>query len=136
MLRTTLYSVTILACLAGYAWMALLMLNPAYASGAETVCLIKNVTGIPCPSCGASRSVMSILDGQFLHAAAWNPIGYLILAGMLVSPLWILFDLLTSKDTFQLFYKKVEITVRNKWIALPLIAVIAANWIWNILKGL
>ena len=136
MQRTRLYSITMIACLAGYAWLVFIALNPAYGSGYETVCLIKNFTGVPCPSCGASRSIMSIMNGQFLHAAALNPIGYLLVAIMVVSPFWILSDLASSKDSFLRFYKKVEMMVRKKWIAIPMITILAANWIWNILKGL
>src|SRR5688572_12654305 len=98
MLRTRLYSIVGIACLAGYMWLAFLGINPGNQAQTETVCLIKNITGVPCPSCGASRSVISILEGNFIEAARSNPIGYILIAILLVSPFWILGDLVTHKD--------------------------------------
>ena len=133
MQRTRLYSIILFACLGAYAWIGY-QLHGRSNMQDETVCMIKNVTGIPCPSCGASRSVLSIIDGQFVEAASWNPVGYLLIALLAICPFWIFMDILFAKDSFLRFYSKTEKYIRNKWVAIPLIAFVAANWIWNILK--
>src|SRR5687768_14943470 len=113
--RSRLYSITVIACLTGYAWLAYNQYVHTYSGHTDNVCLMKNLTGLPCPSCGASRSVISILDGQFMEAVHLNPIGYLLLPIMLISPFWILLDVITSADSFLRVYQKAEHLIRNKW---------------------
>ena len=42
-------------------------------------CRLREFTGIPCPTCGSSRLVESLLSGRIFEAAAMNP---LIFAGL------------------------------------------------------
>lgn len=37
-------------------------------------CMFKRVTGLPCPSCGATRAGLALLGGHPLRALAWNPL--------------------------------------------------------------
>jgi Protein of unknown function (DUF2752) len=37
-------------------------------------CVFKGLTGIPCPTCGSTRSVMHLAHGDILHALAMNPL--------------------------------------------------------------
>ncbi|MCC6546485.1 DUF2752 domain-containing protein [Candidatus Sumerlaeota bacterium] len=41
------------------------------------MCTLKSTAGIPCPGCGLTRSVTSVLHGKFLLAAQYNPFGYI-----------------------------------------------------------
>lgn len=52
-----------------------------------------------------------------------------------MTPAWVLYDLVTQKETFLAFYKQTELLLKRKWIALPAITLVIANWIWNIYKG-
>jgi hypothetical protein len=49
------------------------------------LCLFKEWTGLPCPTCGATRMIESLLTGDILAAAAWNP---LMFAGLAALALW------------------------------------------------
>lgn len=40
------------------------------------MCLILELTGIPCPGCGLTRSVLLILRGQWERAWEMHPFGY------------------------------------------------------------
>ena len=46
------------------------------------VCYFHQWTGLPCPSCGSTRLVESLLAGDLLGAARWNPLVFLALAGV------------------------------------------------------
>ena len=136
MQRTRLYRIVFAACAGGYTWLFVQKVFFQPAMEYNTVCLIKNFSGIPCPSCGSSRSVLAILQGNFGEAFLWNPIGYFIAAILLISPVWITFDLISSGDSFLRAYCRVEKFFRNKWITVPAIMLLAANWMWTITKGL
>jgi hypothetical protein len=126
-----------LACLAGYGWLSIIsVLKPEEIGKQYDVCLVKHFFHIPCPSCGSSRSVVCLLRGEYADAFYWNPLGYLILLIMVVSPVWIVFDTLTGRDSIFRFYLFIEKILRKKHIALAAILFILLNWIWNIHKGI
>lgn len=130
---TKLYIIVIGACMAGYIWLGFQSCLPSDEVG---LCLIKQSTNIPCPSCGTSRSILSISKGDFHKAFLWNPLGYLSLFIMLISPFWILMDWISNKTTFFKAYQYIENQFKKPIIYIPSIVLILANWIWNILKGL
>ena len=76
--RNKLYSILFIACIVGYIWLYFSLTNQITENNSVKVCLIKYVTNIPCPSCGATRSVVSLIKGDFIGALNYNPIGYLV----------------------------------------------------------
>jgi hypothetical protein len=122
-----------MALVAGYLWLYHAASTP---ESDTTVCLFKNITTLPCPSCGATRSVICVLNGNIEEALFINPLGILILLIMVVSPFWIVFDLLTGRITLYHFYCKIEQFLRKPIVAVPLIVLVIVNWLWNISKGL
>jgi hypothetical protein len=135
MARNRLYLLLILGLSAGYGWLA-------WASWQETVhddftpCLFKNVTGIACPSCGSTRSVITLAHGNFTEALLLNPLGVLMAAVMFIAPFWLIYDVVLKKDTLYGSYKRFETIVGIKWVAITLIILILINWAWNIQKVL
>ena len=123
------------ATAAGYAYLAWAFLKHEDQSS-FTPCVIKNVTGLPCPSCGSTRSVISISHGEVVQAAMINPFGIIIAAVMVAVPLWLLYDVMLKKDTLYVNYAALEQKLKIKWVAILLMALVLANWIWNINKGL
>ncbi len=101
-----------------------------------TVCIIKNVTGIPCPSCGSTRAVEALFHGNLIESILWNPFGLLLTSFLVILPVWILIDLIKKRDSLYTFYSLVESYLRQKKYTIPLISLVVANWIWNIYKGL
>jgi hypothetical protein len=134
--RNKLYSLLIFACSAGYVWLYFIIANDIAGNKAMEVCLIKRAADIPCPSCGTSRSVVSIIKGNYLEALLINPLGYIIAAVMIIAPVWILIDIVAKKQHLHYCYKKTEIVLSRPKFAIPLVLLILTNWIWNILKGL
>lgn len=122
-----------LTSVAGIAWVAANMAAPR-AMGSVIVCPFRAVTGLPCPACGSTHSVIKVFSLDWAGALYDNPVGFLLAAGLVILPVWLLFDLLNKKSTFFDFYTASEIFVRRRWVALPLITLVTANWIWSIYK--
>lgn len=133
MSRKAVYLFGALASLTGYIWIIFNIISP---NGMQTpdLCLFKNVTGIPCPSCGTTHAVLKLVHMDWTGAIMDNPLGYVIGIGLLVMPVWIAYDQLKGKSTFYDRYKKTEALIRNKWVAASLILLVTANWIWTIYK--
>jgi hypothetical protein len=134
--RNKLYSLLCIACLAGYIWLYFSITKNITETKSVEVCIIKQLTNIPCPSCGATRSVILLTKGDFIGAFNFNPIGYLVAMIMLITPIWIVVDIIKSTKTLFDFYLKIETYLKKPKIAIPLILLVIINWIWNITKGL
>ena len=133
--RNRLYSILGITCLAGYIWLYYNLYLQNTKSSSESFCMIKRITNIPCPSCGSTRSVSSLLHGDFAGAIYWNPLGLVILSIMIVLPIWLAVDLILKKDSLLQSYKSTEKILRKKTVAIPLIILVIINWIWNIYKN-
>lgn len=57
------------------------------------VCPVRTITGLPCPSCGATRAAGALLEGDLLGAFSFNPLaalaGVVLIGGGLMAPLWV-----------------------------------------------
>ncbi|MDR1897122.1 MAG: DUF2752 domain-containing protein [Prevotellaceae bacterium] len=133
MTKTKLYSFVFVACLAGYVWVIANVFNH---TNLHIGCLFYKITHLPCPSCGSTRSVLALLNGDFTHAFYLNPLGFVIAVLLVVIPLLILFDIITKGETFICLYKSVESLMRKKHVAIPAIVLVLSNWIWNFFKYL
>jgi len=136
MSRNKLYAILAAACAAGYTWLLLTYFRNVSNESDFGVCVFKQVTGVPCPSCGTTRSVLSILKGDILEGILWNPFGIIIIFILFIFPVWIISDVLSRKDTLFNVYNQTELFLKRKWIAIPAILIVLVNWIWNIVKGL
>src|SRR6478609_4405557 len=134
MSKKKIYSIILIACLSGFIY---LFFNSFYSKHIHfSMCIFKNVTGIPCPSCGTTRAIQLILHGNIIESLYMNPFGIIVISLMIIAPFWILYDVISNKDTFLLSYKKAEEIIRTKWITIVLISLVLLNWIWNIYKRL
>lgn len=137
MSKNKLYILILFACFLGYSWLLFLKLAPVKNSGLDlTVCVFKRVTGLPCPSCGTTRAVSYLFNGEIVKSLFLNPFGILVAVIMVVSPGWIIWDTIAKKQSFYNFYIKTEKLIRRKEIAIPLIVLVILNWVWNIYKHL
>ncbi len=53
-----------------------------------SLCAFHNLTGLPCPGCGLTRSWVSMAHGHFAEAWMWHPLGPLMFALALGYTLW------------------------------------------------
>lgn len=134
--RNKLYFILFISCLAGYIYLYISMSSNFIEHTSVEVCPIKYTTTMPCPSCGSTRSIISIVNGKFSDALSINPLGYVIAIIMVLTPLWLLIDVLIRKKTLFEFYIKMEMYLKKPQFSIPLIVLVITNWIWNITKGL
>ena len=119
--------------IAGYAW---LLWSFTTSSNAGTVCLFKHVTGLACPSCGSTRSILSIIEGDLDAAFMLNPLGFLALLALAAVPIIGIWGALKNRNLIGAVVSWFEAKLRQPTIALPLVALVLCNWVWNMFKGL
>lgn len=134
MTRSKLYILLSAACLAGYLWLYFFKVRSVVNFGDVELCLFKHFTGLPCPSCGSTRAVLQLFQGNLKEAFLFNPIGYVIFIVLLIVPIWIIFDVVSARASLFIFYQKAECFIKQKLVAISLIFIVLLNWIWNIYK--
>jgi hypothetical protein len=131
MSRNKLYTILLVACFLGFVYF-LYSINFTHS----TFCIVKNSTNYPCPACGNTRAIVLLTQGHVFQSLQLNPLGIIVFLAILIVPTWIILDVMRTKNSFYLAYKKIEKFLQKKSIAIPLLVLILANWIWNIYKKL
>jgi Protein of unknown function (DUF2752) len=94
-------------------------------------CLLKIATGIPCPTCGATRALLALRTGHPADALAWNPlvtVAALAGAAYLAYAAWVL--------AFRRLRYRVRLSARD-WTILRVTTalLVGANWIYLLVAG-
>ena len=93
------------------------------------ICLLREWTGIPCPTCGSTRLVEALLAGDVGAALAQNPLVFVVLVGV---ALWALAS--AAGRLFGLRAPRVVLGAGEK-LVLRIGAVVAvlAGWVYLVL---
>jgi hypothetical protein len=103
----------------GAAWLALALPWPR--------CPFFAVTGLPCVTCGATRSAIAFLHGDFLSALRWNPLAFGAFCGLIAFDLYAAIVLVGRTARLRI----VNWTVTEKNAArIVVISLLALNWIY------
>ena len=132
--KKKLYFLILGFALAGYSWVILNHYLLKTNKPTLNVCLFRQATGIPCPSCGTTLAVLSITKGDFRQALDENILGFPAALMLVIFPVWILIDLIRKKESFYRFYFGAESFLRKKSIAYSALILLIANWGWNIFR--
>lgn len=135
MKKTRLYALLLIACSAGIIWL-FYNANMKADECAAGICLFKSATNIPCPSCGTTRAIISLLHGDVISSLRMNPFGLIVLLITVVTPVWIMTDVIRRRSSVFDFYRRAEIFLQRPRVMIPFAAMVLINWIWNISKGL
>jgi len=101
-------------------------LDSDFAKRNESYCIFINVTGLPCPFCGLSRSFQGLINLNIEDCLYYNPssIFLFLLGGLVLSAVFVL----------SLFNYKISVSNTNKlWFVLLIIFIVV--WIINIIFG-
>lgn len=122
----------------GYVWLAfnLFHLRQTGVESGITVCLFKNISGIPCPSCGTTRSIIKLLEGDFNTAVYINPLGVAVFILLVIFTVLLLIEITGKKRNLPLLAARINNYIRRPIYAIPLICLMTVNWVWNIYKSL
>jgi len=95
------------------------------------VCALKHWTGVPCLTCGSTRMAEALLRGDFMAAAAWNPLVFTLLG---VAVLWA--GASTTRKVLGLRPWHVVLAGRER-TALGIAALVAvlAAWVYLMWRG-
>ena len=132
--KKKLYLLILAFSLAGYSLIILNHYLLKMNKSTPNVCLFRQVTGIPCPSCGITHSVLSISKGNFRQALDDNVLGFPAALMLGIFPVWILVDLIRKKESFYRFYFWSESFLRKKWVAWSALSLLMVNWGWHIFR--
>jgi uncharacterized protein DUF2752 len=102
-----------------YLWLSLGMPWP--------VCLFRRLTGLPCPTCGATRCAMSLLHGDPGGAWRHNPLIFLCYAAALILNLYAACVLLFRLPRARLDHLPSGI---KRCLCVLLVCALATNWIY------
>jgi hypothetical protein len=99
-------------------------------------CPFHLITGWACPSCGTTRAIMALIHGNIAGSLLINPIAIVVCLLLLCFGLCWTWDLLTGRNTRVRIIERFGLLIQRRRVALPLVVLVLANWIWNISKGL
>jgi hypothetical protein len=88
------------------------LLGPAYPSGSNLTlfsislpdaCTFHNLTGVPCPGCGLTRSLVAAVHGDFIGSFGFHPLGLVTLIYILLQFLFRLGSIFFPEVTNSVF---------------------------------
>lgn len=117
-------AVSVSSIAAGAAWLALGLPSPR--------CPFLAITGLPCVTCGSTRSVIALLHGDFLPALRWNPLAFVVLCGLLAFDLYATIVLIGRTVRLRI----VDWTARERNVTrIVVVGLVALNWIYLLAHG-
>ena len=116
----------------GFIWVAINLLTSGTSA---TICLLKNTTGISCPTCGITDSILFFLSGDFQSSFMANPIGipfaFMLLGIGLSASRQLVFK---RRSIWQLF-ESYERWIKNHIIFIYAgLLILLLNWIFILIR--
>lgn len=95
-------------------------------------CPLRDLTGLPCPTCGGTHAAVSLAQGRVAEAFASSP---LVAAGLILFTFWVLAGIATT--LIPAWRRSVELGAGEKRTARILAVLIGLmGWIWVIRQSL
>jgi hypothetical protein len=89
-------------------------------------CAFHDLTGLPCVTCGMTRSAIQFFHGHFLTACKWNPLVFAFLCGVTAFDLYAFFALVTRAPRLRVAFRQKE----RKYARMILTTALALNWMY------
>jgi hypothetical protein len=114
--------ISVSACLALLLWLSAGLATPR--------CGFRALTGLPCLTCGATRSAWQFLHGQFVTSMRFNPLAFVAYCGIAIFDLYALAVLIARAPRLRLnnFTRGEKLAAR-----IVVVALLSANWLYLLL---
>ena len=90
-------------------------------------CVFHEFTGLPCVTCGMTRSAIQFFHGHFLAAWQWNPLVFAFLCGVTAFDLYAFTVIATRAPRMRIVFHTQS---KKKYARIIVIAALALNWIY------
>ncbi|MGH8102182.1 MAG: DUF2752 domain-containing protein [Chthoniobacterales bacterium] len=90
-------------------------------------CLFHDLTGLPCPTCGATRSAIQFFHGHFVAAWKWNPVVFIALWALSIFNAYAFVVLVLRAPRLRVEF---QTTAERKYTRILVIAALALNWVY------
>ena len=90
-----------------------------------SICMLKNTTGVPCPGCGLTRSIVAAVDGDWRESFTYHRLGPLVVGFLVLQLLYRLswMGLPSWRTQLNRVGKLLD------WALIPLMVLLLINWI-------
>lgn len=95
-------------------------------------CVFHAVSGLPCPTCGATRGLVALLHGNVNEAWRFNPLAFATLAAVGLFDLYAVVTWFMRGSRLRLTHARFS---KPTMARSAIIATIAINWIYLIQRG-
>jgi hypothetical protein len=93
-------------------------------------CVFHELTGLPCMTCGMTRSAIQFFHGHLLAAFQWNPLVFAALCGLSIFNAYAFVVLVTRAPRLRIaLWTRAE----KKYARIIVIAALALNWAYLLL---
>lgn len=94
-------------------------------------CRFKKLTGCDCPTCGLSRSVHSLLSFNIFDSITYNPLGIILISGLIVFLAKFAAELVAGKEIIISISKPL-----GKFIIFLMLVLVISAWILKLRPGI
>lgn len=83
----------------------LIMLSDSHIETSQSLCPFKLLTGLPCPGCGITKSIIFLYKGDIMKSLTYHIFGPLVILFCVVSVFVLTLEIITRKEYLnKLFY--------------------------------
>jgi len=97
-------------------------------------CLLKSITGFPCPTCGTTKDFYLLLDGEIYKSLLMNPLGLVVFVGSVSFIFLLFFDYFVGTKIVNNLIDKTKVLPLNHKIVISVFLLLLLNWIWTVIK--
>src|SRR5947207_15703808 len=90
-------------------------------------CLFHDLTGLPCITCGATRSAIQFFHGHFVAAWKWNPVVFIALCALSIFNTYTFLVLVLRAPRLRIEF---QTTAERKYARILVVAALALNWVY------